>query len=63
MAKKQESKKEVIDGIRYGKMQLCNSSKFLKHKDLLQAVLEPDQTYTAAEVEKIIAGFKKGKVK
>ena len=63
MTVKQKSKREIKDGIRYGKIQICNSEKFLKHRDLLQAVLEPDQTYTTAEIEKIIAGFKKGKVK
>ncbi len=47
---------------KYTKKQIVNSKTFIDNKDLLNAVLKEDKSYTKQEVNKIIENFKKGKV-
>jgi len=47
----------------YTKDQLLKSMRYRHRRDLLEAVLDADKTYSHAEVEKITANFMKGTVK
>jgi hypothetical protein len=49
-AKKTKEKK-------YEKLQLYSSVRYSKYKDLINAVLKDDKTYTVSEVDKIIECF------
>lgn len=60
MAKKKEIEN---DATRYSKEQIVNSKKYMNRKDLLNSLLEDGRSYSFDEVEAIISGFMKGKVK
>ncbi|MCH5205654.1 MAG: hypothetical protein J1F09_01790 [Oscillospiraceae bacterium] len=47
----------------YTKRQIVNSEKFSKHRDLLNALLKDDKSYTEGDVKKILDDYLKGKVK
>lgn len=63
--KKVTTKKVVVNQIEpsFTKSQLVNSNRFFGERDLLQALLADDKTYTIDEVTAMISDFKKGKVK
>ena len=66
MAKKtdneNEEKETTTKEKEYSKKQLVNSKKYASNKDLLQVLLEDNNLYTLAEVDKKIEEFKKRKV-
>ena len=47
---------------RFTKEQIISSSKYVRRRDLLDAVLEDGKLYTAKEVDTAITDFMKGKV-
>jgi len=57
------SKKEnkIIEE-KYTKKQIVNSKTFIDNKDLLNAILKEDKSYSKQEINKIIENYKKGKV-
>jgi len=59
---KTSKKENKIIEEKYTKKQIINSKIFIDNKDLLNAVLKEDESYTKQEVNKIIENFKKGKV-
>ena len=59
---KTSKKENKIIEEKYTKKQIVNSKTFIDNKDLLNAVLKEDESYTKQEVNKIIENFKKGKV-
>lgn len=46
----------------FAKDQLLASERYARYRDMLNALLDSGRTYTAAEVDAHIEGFKKGKV-
>ena len=65
MAKKvdnENEKESKTEDKKYSKRQLVNSKKYASNKDLLQVLLEDNNLYTLAEVDKKIEEFKKRKV-
>lgn len=58
MAKAKEAESAAI----FTKQQLVTSKKYAEKKDLLNALLVDDRSYSMAEVEEILDGFLKGKV-
>lgn len=46
----------------YSKEQIIKSKKYIKHRDLLNALLDDEKQYTIEEIEKLISDFMKGKV-
>jgi hypothetical protein len=46
----------------FTKQQLVTSKKYAERKDLINALLVDDRSYSMAEVEEILGGFLKGKV-
>lgn len=51
------------DETKYSKQQFVESNMYKQQIDLVNALLVDGQSYTIAEVDKIILDFKKGKVK
>lgn len=47
----------------YTKEQLARSERYANSRDLISALLENGKTYTLDEVDKLIANYKKGKVR
>lgn len=47
----------------FTKEQLLASVRYHNRRDLLNALLDKDKKYTIDEVDKLISGFMKGKVK
>jgi len=47
----------------FSKSQLVKSKRFLEERDLLNALLTDNKTYSIDEVTNMISDFKKGKVK
>lgn len=47
----------------YTKEQLTRSERYANSRDLISALLENGKTYTLDEVDKLIADYKKGKVR
>lgn len=47
----------------YTKEQLAGSKRYANSRDLISALLENGKTYTLDEVDKLIADYKKGKVR
>lgn len=47
----------------FSKKQIVGAKKYEKDIDIINALLKDGEAYTLAEVDKIIDGFKKGKVK
>jgi len=62
--KKDETKvNEKDETTKFYKKQLVASNKYSRYKDLLNAVLKDDSTYSIDEVDELIENFMKGKVK
>lgn len=59
--KRQE--KEAKQAVSFSKEQFLASKQFSDQKDLLDALLLPNQCYSVAEVEKMIENYKKREVK
>lgn len=60
-----EQKDEPVDAVsapRFTKKQLLGSNWYSHQRDVLNAVLGNDKSYTHAEVAQAVADFKKGKV-
>lgn len=57
---KRETKKVTDD--KFTKEQIIKSKTFMHSRDLLQAILDEDGSYTKSEIIDIIEKFKKGKV-
>ncbi len=47
----------------FTKAQFLNSKKYLERRDALSAILDENREYTHSEVEALLDGFMKGKVK
>ena len=57
------SKKEnKVTEEKFTKGQIVNSKTFVDNKDLLNAVLNENKSYSKQEVNKIIENYRKGKV-
>lgn len=56
--------KEVskIKEIEFTKEQIVNSKKYIKYRDLLNAILKNEEKYTLKDIDKKIEKFMKGKV-
>ena len=59
---KTSKKENKITEEKYTKSQIIKSKTFRGNKDVVDAVLKQDKSYTKQEVNKIIENFKKGKV-
>jgi hypothetical protein len=62
MAKVKAMQEEKENPVTFTKNQLVTSKKYAEKKDLLNALLVDDRSYTMTEVEEILNGFLKGKV-
>lgn len=62
MAKEKPTVNEGDSPVTFTKQQLVASKKFAEKKDLLNALLVDDRSYSMAEIEEILDGFLKGKV-
>ena len=63
---KVEEVKEVQESIQeqtYTKQAILNSKKYVKQKDLINALLDNDKKYTLKEVDSIIEKYLKGVIK
>lgn len=56
-----EAEKEVE--VKFSKNQLLAAKRFSGKRDILEALLSDDETYTVKTVEQMIEDFMKGKVK
>lgn len=54
---------EKIEEATYNKEQLLSSKKYKDRKDMLSALLEEDTCYTIKQVEAILEGYQKRRVK
>ena len=61
MATKKVVEKQIEPS--FSKSQLVKSKRFLEERDLLNALLTDNKTYSIDEVTNMISDFKKGKVK
>ena len=59
---KTSKKENKITEEKYTKKQIIKSKTFIDNKDLLNAVLKEDKSYSKQEINKIIENYKKGKV-
>lgn len=59
---KKDTKNKITED-KYTKNQIVNSKTFKANKDLLNAVLKENKSYTKKEVNEIIKNYKEGKVK
>lgn len=59
---KKDTKNKITED-EYTKNQIVNSKTFKENKDLLNAVLKENKSYTKKEVNEIIKNYKEGKVK
>ena len=55
-------KKKKVEKPTFTKKQWLNSRTFSHRKDILNALLKDEQTYTKDQVEKLITDYMKGKV-
>ena len=62
MAKVKAMQEEKENPVTFTKNQLITSKKYTEKKDLLNALLVDDRSYSMAEVEETLNGFLKGKV-
>ena len=62
MAKVKAMQEEKENPVTFTKNQLVTSKKYSEKKDLLNALLVDDRSYTMTEVEEILNDFLKGKV-
>lgn len=53
---------ETEETATFSKQQLLTSKKYAEKKDLINALLVDDRSYSMAEAEEILNGFLKGKV-
>lgn len=60
---KEKSVNETEFPVTFTKQQLVASKKYAEKRDLINALLADDRSYSMAEVEEILSGFLKGKVK
>lgn len=60
---KEKSVNETESPVTFTKQQLVASKKYAEKRDLINALLADDRSYSMAEVEEILSGFLKGKVK
>lgn len=65
MAKKKTTDEpvETTDVLKFTKKQFVNSQRFAKRRDLVNALLDDDETYSIEEVELKINNFLTGKNK
>ncbi|WP_312503748.1 hypothetical protein [Lacrimispora sp.] len=63
MAKKNVKETGEAFSARYTKEQLIRSDKYRNQRDLLMALLDDKNVYSATEAEKIMNQFMKGRVK
>lgn len=63
MKASKKNKENDITESEYTKNQIINSKTFKDNKDLLNAVLKENKSYTKKEINEIIENYKKGKVK
>jgi hypothetical protein len=65
MAKKKTTDEpvETTDVLKFTKKQFVNSQRFAKRRDLVNALLDDDETYSIEEVELKINNFLNGKNK
>lgn len=49
--------------VKYAKIDILKSKKFIGRKDVLTVILNDEKQYTIDEVEKLIDSFMKGRVK
>ena len=62
-AKKQQAQAPgAADALRYTKADLLNSKRFRHQRDIVEALLDENKTYTIGEAEALIGRFMKGKV-
>ena len=59
---KTSKKENKITEEKYTKNQIIKSKTFIDNKDLLNAILKEDKSYSKQEINKIIEKYKKGKV-
>ena len=59
---KKSKKENKITEEKYTKNQIIKSKTFIDNKDLLNAILKEDKSYSKQEINKIIENYKKGKV-
>ena len=59
---KTSKKENKITEEKYTKNQIVRSKTFIDNKDLLNAILKEDKSYSKKEINKIIENYKKGKV-
>ncbi len=57
-----KAKNEEITENKFSKKQIVSSNTFIDNKDLLNAILQEDKTYSKGEVYEMIENYKKGKV-
>lgn len=60
---KQSEATETKQEPRFSRNQLLASDRFQNQRDILNALLLPENTYTIAEAEEQIEAYRKGKVK
>lgn len=63
MSTEKPVKQKLEKNTKYGKLQLIRSIRYQQEKDLLAALLDSEEGYSTEEVEQLINGYKKGKVK
>lgn len=63
MAEKQKVEKPVATAGVFTKDAILKDKKYVAYKDLLQAVLETEKTYSHADVDKVIKEFTEREVK
>ena len=61
MAKK--NTEDIEQNAAFTKEQILNSKKYRNRRDALGVVLKDDESYTIADIESLLDGFMKGKVK
>lgn len=59
---KTSKKENNVTEEKYTKNQIVKSKTFINNKDLLNAILKDDKSYSKQEINKIIENYKKGKV-
>ena len=59
---KTSKKENKVTEEKYTKNQIVKSKTFIDNKDLLNAVLKEDKSYSKKEINEIIENYKKGKV-
>ncbi|MCI9015973.1 MAG: hypothetical protein HFJ53_02240 [Clostridia bacterium] len=59
---KTSKKENKITEEKYTKNQIVRAKTFIDNKDLLNAILKEDKSYSKQEINKIIENYKKGKV-